>query len=305
MLTIYSIAQAVSSSRLRFPSVMGGEAVDFEIECRGRSFSPGRDYLVFGEVQDLGGRKILGVCFADTMDGVPHFCRVSGRGNDAGVCGGFKTGVVGEFAGELLAVEGERIFLSFVLRREEGRVEPVLDSPQITTGCGADLQERGETKDGGALGSECMGSQCGVSKTVKPTAVAIKDDLVGKAEKTEKQVNSGQVPSEASDLDWGGAGVMEGSKSFPLEGGGALKVSQPVEAEAFPVADKLPALGEVKREELARKAEARKKADTPGPKKAAAGDGKVSKGGLRLGKDSPSDKGGALQQNAIDESELW
>lgn len=86
---------------------------------------------------------------------------------------------------------------------------------------------------------------------------------------------------------------------------GGLKVIKPVVREDFPVGDAIPELGAVKRDDLARKAEARRKDDGKGGKKAPEAGQKVSKGGLRLGKDSPGDKAGPGGQNTIDESELW
>lgn len=87
--------------------------------------------------------------------------------------------------------------------------------------------------------------------------------------------------------------------------GGILKVIKPVVREDFPVADGLPALGEIRRDDLARKAEARKKDDVRVSRKVPEGAQRVSKGGLRLGKDSPSDNASAGGQNTINESELW
>lgn len=95
------------------------------------------------------------------------------------------------------------------------------------------------------------------------------------------------------------------AESSEVAGTGVLKVIKPVVLEDFPVGDAMPELGAVKRDDLARKAEARRKDDGKTGKKEREGTQKVSKGGLRLGKDSTSDKAGAGGQNTIDESELW
>lgn len=235
------------------------------MECRGVGFVEGRDFLVFGEIRKLGDRRILALSFAEDSGGAPFFCRVAGVADGQGGCGGYSVGRAGGFSGELFAVEGDKLLL-----------------------CGASFSAGPGGKGGGACGES--GNIPGVeadapAESAKP----------GVGPKTRKE-EPGSV--QAVPIVVSGGGGKE-------PGGEALRVVKPVEAEDFPVADGFPELGEVKREDLARKAEARKKDDGKGGKKSGVAEPRVSKGGLRLGKELPGDKPGSGGHNTIDESELW
>lgn len=74
--------------------------------------------------------------------------------------------------------------------------------------------------------------------------------------------------------------------------------------QPFPESGPIPELAGVKRSELARKADARKKG-SPGPVKIGKPEIAVSSSGIKLGRDLGGDKKSSLVQNSIDEDELW
>jgi len=265
MFTIYSIGRAVSSSRIVFPSVFSGGG-DWGIDCRGGGLRESRDFMVFGEVHRVGGAVMLALLFAEAVEGGLYFCRAGGVSDGQGRCAGWEVGGVGAFGGEVFAVDGDRIFLS------GGVFSAGTNAPD--QGLGPDARSSSPRVPDGATAP-------GRSDTGDHDPEDAKPAVTGPAE------TSGE----------GGARTQDS--------GGVLKVIKPVAQEDFPVAEALPELGEVKRDDLARKAESRKKDDGRVLKRGAGEGQKVSKGGLRLGKDSPGDKSPAGGQNTIDESELW
>jgi hypothetical protein len=265
MFTIYSIGRAVSSNRIVFPSVFSGGG-DWGIDCRGGSLREGRDFMVFGEVHRVGGAVMLALLFAEAVEGGLYFCRAGGVSDGQGRCSGWEIGGAGAFTGEVFAVDGDRVLLS-------GGVFSV----------GSDLASQPLERGAATLHPEVAGGDAGT----------------GRGELVEGSPGGTKVVAPKP------ADVKPGDTDQTQDSGSVLKVIKPVLQEDFPVAEALPELGEVKRDDLARKAESRKKDDGKAPKRSAGEGQKISKGGLRLGKDSPGDKSGAGGQNIIDESELW
>lgn len=112
----------------------------------------------------------------------------------------------------------------------------------------------------------------------------------------EKAEESPLTPAKPS-VDSGGAGEGE-----PVPGTSISVFSKA--DQVFPESGPLPELAGVKRSELARKADARKKT-VAGPVKTEKSATVVSSSGMRLGKDLGGDKKSTLVQNKIDEDELW
>lgn len=266
MLTIYSIGRAVSSSRISFPSVFSGGG-DWEIGCRGGSLRGGEDFLIFGEMREVGGSVMLALSFADAVNDCPYFCRAAGVAAEDGWCGGWDIGRRGGFTGEVFAVEDGRLLLS-------GGSFAGGEDESLTRGEGVDKK---------------------LMPVIPRAAVAVAVAGVGRATESDKIDTPDSVRVENKE-----AVASQGAPGVDI-----LRVLKSVEAEEFPVADALPELAAVKRDDLARKAESRRKDDGKVTKKSTGGEQKVSKGGLRLGKDSPGDKPGAGGHNTIDESELW
>jgi hypothetical protein len=107
---------------------------------------------------------------------------------------------------------------------------------------------------------------------------------------------AGDSPSN-SDQPQGGAGEGE------LISGTDIRVKK-MTGEDFPIAGPIPELAGVRRSELARKAEARKKVTKVAPT-IAPSTPSVSSSGMKLGKDSGGDNQPRVVQNKINESELW
>lgn len=183
--------------------------------------------------------------------------------------------------GELFAIDGTR------LRLAGGAYAGEPEDP-------SSLPEKGETvvvkeelvNEGPAQGSEAVADERESDSVSRSHPVKTED---------EKLPPDAGLPSES---------VRGKQSSDDLEMADILRVVKPVEPEDFPVAGALPELSDVKRDDLARKAESRKKGEAKIPKKAGS-DSKISKGGIRLGKGTGSDNGGEKGHNSIDESELW
>lgn len=111
-----------------------------------------------------------------------------------------------------------------------------------------------------------------------------------------------QDPQKATKVGGGADGASEAGAGEGVSGTLITVLSSP--DQPFPESGPIPELAGVKRSELARKADARKKG-SPSPAKVSKPEVVVSSSGIKLGRDLGGDKKSPLVQNSIDEDELW
>lgn len=334
MLLIYSIGRSHARHQISFPSVFCHGDGDWTVPCGGAEIIPETDYLVFGEVKTLGGRPFLAIEKAVSVVSLPYFVRVFGNGGEEGVLeGGLRVEGSGDFAGELVAVDQS---LLVVLGQERGASEEVPSPASRTVSHGEGLPHGVKVNlEGGAdalkgetatpkipevnaqqvcstapplNGKVSTVSNNDAAKHLKPIQ-SLDESVRGGPErkenresptpqKTEKTI---ALVSKDNPRFTGDSGVSGGAgEGVP----GTIITVLSVPDQEFPEAGPMPELAGVKRSELARKADARKKnpvvAVKPEKNKAA-----VSSGGIKLGRDLGGDKKVPLVQNSIDEDELW
>jgi hypothetical protein len=301
------------------------------MSCGGASIEAGRDYLVFGEVQSIDEQPFLALTHATVVDSPSYMVHVCGDSDDQGrVAGGFLIDRHGGFEGALFAVDkGRRL----VVRSAGGGrlAAPEMPPSRLPSPAPAEAHS-GERLEKVAASEEetftgTISSDQGDSGRVTVVAPAAPDGdkreaaltappraseplvkIVGGDEKKEPTGGGGNLAWSrgAQDVDTSsaaGAGAGEGEgRRLKVEGADIL-VEQAKGLE-FPESGPLPELTGVKRSELARKAEARKKTTKAAPVVGATTPS-VSSSGMRLGKDSGGDNRGRVGQNKIDEDELW
>lgn len=269
--------------------------------------SEGEDYLVFGQLHELSGGTVLALTHAAPAGGLPHFASIFGCADGDGHASGYEVEARGHFAGTLFAVDGRKLILTEMRTGTEGsHPSPAQASGKGTTGTAL---ARPTSQKPAPLYSKLPAGAKVPPSIAKPAVDAGNTAAAPKADADETEAP--QTPEKAdqppkTDLtvapkvsDAAADGAGEG---VPVPGTDMRILSK--RGEEFPVSGPVPELEGVKRSELARKAEARKKVTGPVAKEVPAVPA-VSSSGLRLGKESGADKQGAVGQNKVDETELW
>jgi hypothetical protein len=324
MLTIYSICRGLASHQIEFPSVFSPSGESLVMGCGGYAFKEGVDYTVLGEVREVGGARVLAVIYAAETSNQAYLAHVCGYASaDGSVEGGFRYFREGRFGGLLFAVDAEGVIY---LRGDspDGRAASPTPAPNKATpaepqadSSGVSGVERDLSPDAvkaGNLPSTVSTEKAEVSsfkKEVKTSSVSSSESSLGKTEENPSATDQ-KPPENLPQFAWSRSGGADSSaKGQPQDDAGegelipgtGIRVRKG-DGEDFPTAGPIPELAGVRRSELARKAEARKKTNKSAPVVVPSTPA-VSSSGMRLGKESGGDNASRVGQNKIDESELW
>jgi len=339
MLLIYSICRSHARHQISFPSVFfrGGE--DWTIPCGGADLKTGTDYLVFGEIKTLGGGPFLAVEKAVPVSNTAYFTRVHGKSTEEGLLeGGLRVSEAGEISGELVAVDQSFLVVSgqevktppspastsnhptynsqSLDPQEDAKISPVVD---VKKGDGPEIKENVATEVIKGEGSEReVSPKQNKSTVVKPVEGSELKKAANTSDNQESSDQLGQTSAPNAEKPATQSKntnpIPSGGKEFPkTDDGGAGEgvlvpgtiisvLSKP--EEPFPESGAIPELAGVKRSELARKADARKKVVGVVAKVEKTVPA-VSSSGIKLGKELGGDKKSPVVQNSIDEDELW
>lgn len=343
MLLIYSICRSHARHQISFPSVFLQGGGDWTIHYGGADLKIGGDYLVFGEVKTLGGTPFLALEKAVPVENTAYFTRIHGQSTEEGnLEGGLRVSSGGEFSGELVAVDQSFLVVAGVENKQAPSPASASGSEETIKPSPVSQKREASSKDGEddkfREPREKEGKAVEVTKTeVKPetapnetsakrekspvtspdeTIDSKKVALVDDNRKSNTQLgqasvaNTGRPTSETNNT----SPISKGVERSPngTEGGAGEGVLIPgtiisvlsKPEEAFPESGSIPELAGVKRSELARKADARKKV-VGVVAKVEKTVPSVSSSGIKLGKELGGDKKSPVVQNSIDEDELW